>query len=257
MEEANSITGGYKRSKKRINTIDGELSVGGMSEYKIRSNILEWRMLKDDSDKVRAVNYILNLPEMIKSEEALCKLINKVLGSGELLAMFIDKSFEIKNPLEASIKTLFYTWKELIEVVIYEYLKEKKIKSKGPLEHPEIKKNMESAGYKLPGYCPHEPTKRLQQLLEFPLEKYIKKDIHHLLKKIKKIIAGMPADTSEPKPLKSKCITLDKCVENLFSVYKQNFEYINEKELHYIKLSKKILKIALKIEQYSMNYSGN
>jgi hypothetical protein len=268
------ILGGY----------DANYSVGNNALYKIRGNILDWKLLPKKSNKlkqIQTVNDILNLGKFIDNPKTLCKIIKEIYNLPDAdLMKALSKSLNLQEPLEIALRKLYYVWLDLIEFMLAFLLEEEHIDFSPSIPilpninliefenaSTETKDFIKEAKkYEHKGYCPYEPTNRILNLFTFPLAKLIKIlkktnpafmigiDLNAVYHKIVDVI--QQSDIENKKiiiPVKERAAMpkeerLDLCMEKFIELYRTMYTYLEEQERIYIQLAKKVVEICKIIE---------
>jgi len=274
-ELQNNIIGGYAAN----------YSVGGTAVYKIRSNIMDWKLMPKQSSqqkKIATVNDILNLGKFIENETTLCIIIKEIYNlSDQELIKALSKSLELTESLDIAFRKLYYVWMDLIEFTLYSLIEVEEIdspfidddKSNNSIlaqlkdfELGDSKLMKKIQMYNHQGYCPCEPIKRINNLFTFPINdiiKYIKQidptfmigvDLNEIYEKMIDIIKQVEienkksiAPIKERKPLPSK-MELNTYVEAFIELYRTSLPALKQQEKKYISLSRHVIKICTLIE---------
>jgi hypothetical protein len=178
--------------------IVGGYSVGNTTLFKIKSNIMDWKLLNQtdmSKDKLmQTINDILGLTQYIDNPKILAGIIREIynLPDKELLQV-LAKSLNIIEPLINSLRVLYYTWADLIELLLNILIN--KIRAPHNPEEPLLTKldGLDLTAIDVPGhakahlsdflgqlkkyhhsgYCPREPIKRILNLFTFPIRELL------------------------------------------------------------------------------------
>ncbi len=285
VESVNSFIGACSlcNDKQVLGGYNAKYMVGGETLYKMQNNILEWKLLPKEAQKkqIQTINDILNLPKFIDDPKVLCKIIKEIynLPNKELIEV-MTKSLSLKKPLEISLRKLFYVWQDLIEILMATLLESENIQVPPDMDllsnikFIEFKNNslfdnfIKSLNYTHKSYCPFDPINRILNILSFPLQKLISLieektplfiNINDIYKEIKKIVEQIKlVNNNKPEVVIERedfgtANELNKCVEIFLKLYGKLFTSLEEREQHYIDISRQILKICSVIELMVLN----
>lgn len=226
--------------------------VGGKAAFKVKSNIIDWQIYKDLGQKdkiVYVINDILNIPYKIDDPKKLSLLLNELnsLGKQDLTKVLRD-SMGLNESLVITLRRLYFVWADIIELLM----------DKSNIKDPNLD------NYKHKGFCPYEPTERVLNILEYPIEQFLDKiefekinfnNIYNELIEIEKEISNKikynnieykTEDKTEEDKFLGK--DLEKSMDIFIENYKNLFDYLQKEEEQYIFLSQKIEKITDIIE---------
>lgn len=226
--------------------------VGGKAAFKVKSNIIDWQIYKDLGQKdkiVYVINDILNISYKIDDPKKLSLLLHELnsLGKQDLTKVLRD-SMELNESLVVSLRRLYFVWADIIELLM----------DKSNIKDPNLD------NYKHKGFCPYEPTERVLNILEYPVEQFLDKiefekinfnDLYNELIEVEKEIPNKnededKQDDEDEDKTKDKFPEddLEKSMDIFIENYKNLFEYLQKEEERYIFLSQKIEKITDIIE---------
>lgn len=276
----NEVLGGYAAN----------YSVGNNAIFKVRDNILDWKLLPKKSTqqrKIQTVNDILNLGRFIDNPKALCAIIKEIyeLPDKDLIKA-LSKNLNLTEPLEISLRKLYYVWADLIETIFAILLEQENVEVSPmisllsdlkntledlPTDFPLLKK---LKLYEHKGYCPCEPVKRISNLFTFPLGDmihFIKSknptfmigiDLNEIYERFVDIINQIDIENKKlipavksrkPLPNAKSGEMLDKYVEYFIDLYRVSLPALKEQEKKYIELAKNIVKICNSLETVITN----
>lgn len=286
MNSYDEIMGGIPDLHKSDNVIIGGFLTGGVARHKIRSDMIDWRILnkiidaqpiEDEKKLIHTANEILNLTSYIENPKILTTLIKELfnLPDKELIDV-LTKSLNLTAPLINSLRELYYTWADLIEYLLNILFEKYNI----DLEHNEIIAVISSVkiqsnnpalckflnavkNYKHMGFCPYEPITRIEALFKFPLNDLIAAikaedptaflglDIKELYKELQDTIFEMSkAPTIEKiNRKKFKVAGLKDAINQFMELYVSAFDALENREQYYINAAKTINKTSKTIQK--------
>lgn len=139
--------GSYENSITESKIIKGHNNVkyvvGGNARYKTRSNIIDWDLVdkSNNKSKIKVINDIMQFPEYIDDSEILCTILNIILKLNDMdFAKLMEKSLNLNESIQVQLRRLFYIIDNINKQAANKY------------ESPTT-------------YCPYEPIKRINILL--------------------------------------------------------------------------------------------
>lgn len=265
-----AILGGYA----------ADYSIGGNALYKIRSNILDWKLLPNNASekrRIQTINNILNLGVVVDGP-VLCGVIKELfIMPDKELSQVLIKNLGLKEPLEIALRKLYYVWLDMIEFLLAFLLKQEGVRDTDQLIAADLKKIKfdtskkdlsaflkKAYKYEHTGYCPCEPVKRIVNLFTFPLGDLIKLlqgrdatfskiDIDDIYNRIIDIIKQVDVNRDVMPVFKRPAISnkcdLDMYTTKFLELYRTSYKYLVQQEMVYIELAKKIVEICSVIEK--------
>ena len=146
MEKKLEIFGSYEKgitdSKIIIGHNNTKYIVGGNARYNIRSNIIDWELMKNNSadqkNQINWINSVLKLPKYIDNTDTLCAILQELMSLSHIdFLKFLEKSLNLNEAIIIQLRRLFY-------IIV-----QKDTKDMCQIE-----------------FCPYEPVKRITQLLD-------------------------------------------------------------------------------------------
>ncbi len=251
-------------------------AIGGMAVHQIRNNLLDWKLLSDETKRIQTINDILNLGQYVDDPKLLCAVIEEIynLPNEDILKAMV-KSLNLLEPLDIALRKLYYVWCDLMEFMLLTLLKLENItvidfslKDLKNIKTKSYKINEMIDKYDHKGYCPCEPIKRITNLFNFPMGEIvdeIKKiepsfmidiDLNRVYYDIEKIVKTIDNPPDDHIGLRTKFDNkgdLNDCMEQFIGLYKIMLPALQKQEEHYIEKSKKVLEICNIIEAVIMN----
>lgn len=147
------IYGSYEKSISESKIIKGhgniKYVVGGNARYATRSNIIEWGLVVKSpvAKQIKVINDILQFPQYLDDHETLQAVLHEINAlSAKDFYKLLENSLQLKDALMIQLRRLFY----IIDVLCQK-------QSTSIIQH----------NYKRPTeFCPYEPVKRIQMLLD-------------------------------------------------------------------------------------------
>ncbi len=284
------------RSAQKYEIIGGyaaNYSVGNNALYKIRSNIMDWKMLPkhlSKQRKIQTVNDILNLGRFISNPKALCAIIKEIYNLPDKdLIKALSKSLDLHESLDIAFRKLYYVWCDLMEFATFVLLEQEGIAAEAPiLSHLANNEELEGSPikpklldkirkYEHKGYCPREPVKRITNLFTFPLNDIIAEvkakdptfmigvDLNDVYQRITDIVKQINIESRKEivgiknrKPLPDIKETdsskqLSLYVDMFIDLYRIALPALKQQEKKNIALSKSLLKVCKAIESIIIN----
>lgn len=148
------IYGSYEKSISESKIIKGhgniKYVVGGNARYATRSNIIEWELVAKSpvAKQIKVINDILQFPQYLDDHETLQAVLHEINTlSAKDFYKLLENSLQLKDALMIQLRRLFYIIDTLCQ----------KQSVANAIQH----------NYKRPTeFCPYEPVKRIQMLLD-------------------------------------------------------------------------------------------
>jgi hypothetical protein len=253
-----------------IRSIGGEtihnIVIGGKSKFHVNDISSKWRAHKKHGGRnyvIKTINEIVQLPIYIDDHKLLDAVLEQIWEAPSNDTFYgIAKSIELDNPIKIAKKTLFWQWKELIEVLLLNSLSQKinvkaemkqwqahvaNIDTSSTLLYCLFNKKSPWYGkyfdinYNYLGYCPNAQDIRIKALLDFPIDQFVPDKLNHKIKDINNSIENTPSTnitvTLDKGPFAK---STDEFIEQWIEFNKKIQPRLEELELNYIVVAKHI-----------------
>jgi hypothetical protein len=253
--ELEEYGGGEIKLTEVLGGYSANYAIGGNVIYKIKKNLVEWRLSKN---KLKTANEILCLKNI--GQEDICQIVKELLDlPDEKLIRALFKLVDGNEPIKLALHKLYFVLQDLTEAVLSIAVNGKVNTDLLNLNEiidnvsPEVANIIKNANYKHKGYCPLEPVTRIINLVEFPLDKiaeelniklFIPFNALELLN-----IKLQPGGYVLRPSVHSSSSKIDECLDTLIHLYKNSIDLLINYENNTIQLAKNISNFSRYIQK--------